>query len=1059
MYRVGYLNANSLPDGKFAKAIGLLEKSFDFLFIAEHWYQHQKSRLCHPLVHSSTLRPTSLSAQGRHHGGLYLLATQSASTLIQSTTSTQHSIKVSIPGFTFAGVYYPPYSLSPVNIHDDLKQIDCVDLLIGDINTRFTCNISTRRKQLTTSQSQRSQLLQSWAVRHAMIHLSDTTNHTTADNIPDHSFSKINIQSSLILSLLPTYQLQFPTDHKYLLQISIKKSICNQNTKSGTIVNTQPPVRFRVQRLQQPSIATSFRQAWSILHQLYDSHKGSEKFDIDMLDSILCSTIQSISETELGLYQPNQVRKMDDTTAKHLGQQFDMTASIQLLKRAQRTVTATMPIISSSPNLTPLQECIRHYHHIFNKQEQQDPGSTINDGHSKPYSCAINAEFQHHCSDNSHRKHEEQVLLSSGLTDMISPERITQKIQQMSSTSSSGSDGITVLMLQHLIPTSFPGVLSQLYNACLREAKIPSRWNQTLLYPICKDRNKPFMASNSRPISLICLFRKIFESLILPIVKGSGNMTNSPIQAGFRSGYSTLSNVLVLNHLIEKSSLSHLAFLDFQSAFDRVEGCYLKAELTKQGMNPLVLKLVYQLMYCDMGYALVVNRCQSQFCQRTRGLPQGSPLAPILFNRFIDSLLQTLNRNTVPEVPTALFFADDGVIITPTLVQTQLLLDLASEWSDNHGMSFNILKCGHLITGTSISNAPLTPLVLNRQAIPRVTAYKYLGVIISVKGIDFSGQADMLCSRIEKQINAMKWVSDTWAPRIRLNIFKAILSPTLEYSLPLLHAHHLRNSGDMSWKLVEKAYYSSMKRIAGGNANRPHLTCNLLGLLPFKDRSLHLFTRFYLHLIATHRDNPLRSILHHLNWFPKSYKRIKLPRSGPLLLQFLNPPTTYHQFSPTSLNLSPIISQQNIGVSLSDQKHNLIVNIRSKAPNLIRITLLTDRIPGIDADVVLQSPTAYQAQFLAWRRGLFGWGRKCCCGERFDRGHTVCMPYPQPLLTADQQELYNLDLYLLDTNIKYTIMDFLLNQKFWEKAHKVLNYWSLTISRMLLSSSTALPTV
>ena len=89
-------------------------------------------------------------------------------------------------------------------------------------------------------------------------------------------------------------------------------------------------------------------------------------------------------------------------------------------------------------------------------------------------------------------------------------------------------------------------------------------------------------------------------------------MSYSPIQAGFRSGFSILTNVLTLNHLIGNSSTSHIVFLDFQSAFDRVEWSHLESELKKQEMHPLVLQLVYKLMYHDMSYALVVNGSQSQ---------------------------------------------------------------------------------------------------------------------------------------------------------------------------------------------------------------------------------------------------------------------------------------------------------------------------------------------------------------------------------------------------------------------------------------------------------------
>jgi len=47
-------------------------------------------------------------------------------------------------------------------------------------------------------------------------------------------------------------------------------------------------------------------------------------------------------------------------------------------------------------------------------------------------------------------------------------------------------------------------------------------------------------------------------------------MTYSGIQGRFRSGYSTLTNVLTLHHSIESDAGSHIVFLDFASAFDSV---------------------------------------------------------------------------------------------------------------------------------------------------------------------------------------------------------------------------------------------------------------------------------------------------------------------------------------------------------------------------------------------------------------------------------------------------------------------------------------------------------
>ena len=112
MYNIGYVNANSLDDGKFAQAVGLLEKSFDFLFIAEHWYQHHETRLAHPLVHSSTTRrtkPSQRPLKGRDHGGIYLLVKPYLRSQIQQTTCSNHSITISLPGLRFSG-RSPPLS-------------------------------------------------------------------------------------------------------------------------------------------------------------------------------------------------------------------------------------------------------------------------------------------------------------------------------------------------------------------------------------------------------------------------------------------------------------------------------------------------------------------------------------------------------------------------------------------------------------------------------------------------------------------------------------------------------------------------------------------------------------------------------------------------------------------------------------------------------------------------------------------------------------------------------------------------------------------------------------
>jgi len=759
MYHIGYVNANYLHDGKFAQAIGLLENTFDLLFIAEHWYQHHELRLSHPLVYCAISLPgrsTIPRPRGHNHGGIYLLVKPHIRPLIQSTVSSTHSITVSLPGLRCAAVYYPPYSLTDDAVNASLLQIGPVDLLLGDINTTFHLDHKVTAHRSNFALSARSLLFQKWAVNSNMIHVSDQLQKTVSHKIPDHVFSSIALRTKLALSLISTPSVKFPTDHKFLLHVQFHNNIQGSYPDPIRPTQSQPskaPIRFHVQRLKTPEIRIEYQKYWRIMSNLFTSYKQSEIFDIDILDSILCSAVQPVAETVLGVYEPAESRKKPDITAKRLATQLDMPSSIQLLKRAQRASTMGVNLVCSKEHSTPMDECIDHYSKMFNPSSSfcnnQSRASCYQDDYSGAESLRPTTSTM--TPSSLYAIPDEITLNESGLIALISIDKIKFQVCQMSTTSACGNDGITVIMLRHLLETSFTEHLCQLYWACLRKGQTPKRWNEALIFLLCKDKKKPYTANNSRPISILCLFRKIFESLILPCVRSSGNMRYSGIQAGFRSGYSTLTNVLTLHDLIESDAGSHIVFLDFASAFDSVGWPFLRKELDKQGMNPVVVQIIYQLMYHDMSFSVIVNGTPSSNQHRTCGLPQGSPLSPALFNRFINSLLETLNWQNTPSFPSALFFADDGVLISPTFGKAQHLLNMASHWADEHGMAFNIAKCGYLITH-SASKLPVAirpPLLLKQQSLPLVKSYKYLGVRFSNKGIDFLAQGYLLCHRVE----------------------------------------------------------------------------------------------------------------------------------------------------------------------------------------------------------------------------------------------------------------------------------------------------------------------
>lgn len=138
--RIGYVNVNSLPDDKLHHLLGMLGTLFDFLFVAEHWYEKHLERLGNCAIVCSSVLPATYEKKhmkGRKGGGIYLLASDFWRSRVLEAKGDQFSIFVRVQGFSFIGVYFPPSSLSCITMKSILDGFPLVDCLLGDINTRF----------------------------------------------------------------------------------------------------------------------------------------------------------------------------------------------------------------------------------------------------------------------------------------------------------------------------------------------------------------------------------------------------------------------------------------------------------------------------------------------------------------------------------------------------------------------------------------------------------------------------------------------------------------------------------------------------------------------------------------------------------------------------------------------------------------------------------------------------------------------------------------------------------------------------------------------------------
>ena len=132
-------------------------------------------------------------------------------------------------------------------------------------------------------------------------------------------------------------------------------------------------------------------------------------------------------------------------------------------------------------------------------------------------------------------------------------------------------------------------------------------------------------------ISLLCHLFKLFERLILNRL---GPITEEHLiqeQAGFRPGKSCTGQVLNLTQHFEdgfeKNEPTGVVFVDLTAAYDTVSKLF---DMTKD----FHLTKLIQLLLENRRFYVELNGKQSRWRKQRNGLPQGSVLAPVLFNIY-----------------------------------------------------------------------------------------------------------------------------------------------------------------------------------------------------------------------------------------------------------------------------------------------------------------------------------------------------------------------------------------------------------------------------------------
>ena len=420
----------------------------------------------------------------------------------------------------------------------------------------------------------------------------------------------------------------------------------------------------------------------------------------------------------------------------------------------------------------------------------------------------------------------------------ISREEVLLALSKLKPGKAAGPDMIIGEMLKYASNEIAPFFV-KLFNYMFDYGLYPQNWAESIILPLYKkgDRNDP---GNYRGISLSDISSKVYGSIINKRIQSWVNEHNltGEIQAGFKSGYSTIDHAFSLMACVQKQFSNnnnrklYVAFIDFQKCFDTINRNILWPILTKNGIQGKLLKCVKSMYESVKARVRASDNSLTEHINCTLGVKQGDICSPILFSLYINELAIEITRNGRHGVSLetyellALLLADDIILCSETVIGLQTQLNILYRAASRLHLTVNLTKSNIIVFRKGGYLAEKERWFYNGTIMPVVNAYKYLGIIFSTK-LSFTAACKDVSSKAKRAllyiIQRLRQY-DNSSFQIFIKIFDAQIQPIMQYGSELwglykssvecekVHLYALKKFLNVDMKTPNDLVYTELRR-------------------------------------------------------------------------------------------------------------------------------------------------------------------------------------------------------------------------------------------------------
>ena len=337
----------------------------------------------------------------------------------------------------------------------------------------------------------------------------------------------------------------------------------------------------------------------------------------------------------------------------------------------------------------------------------------------------------------------------------ISTDDVVAAVAGMKNRTSPGPDRLKPELYKALVETTEGlDALTRCIQHELDAEDKPESWKKSKTKMIPKS-TKP-TAKDLRPIALTNVSYKIFMSILKGKVEQhlKENDELLEIQAGFTSGGKIEDNLFLLRYCVEDSYRRRMALyltaIDYRKAFDSIDRAEMIQALKSYKVDAKLIEATAQIYQGDTTNIKLNDRTEATI-DVTSGIRQGCNgsttsfkiITYIIAKALMSTGLGFKNENIYIPI---LLFADDGLILTQTLQETENLVATLEDVSGKFGLQINRDK-----SAVMIYNSREQPEHIAN--IPVIKQIKYLGVSVTNKRKLFKEHTSAMIQKAQRLAN------------------------------------------------------------------------------------------------------------------------------------------------------------------------------------------------------------------------------------------------------------------------------------------------------------------